>query len=63
MNTILVSLIVAVISGLLCFFVEKSDKIQLHIDRHRDALLAALTGGTAGFFATLVLTLITKLGM
>ena len=61
MATIWISLIVAIIAGILCFVVEKSDKIHLHIDRHRDSILAALTGGTVGFFTSLVLTLITKL--
>jgi hypothetical protein len=61
METILVCLAVAVISGLLCFFVEKSEKINIHIDRHRDAILAALTGGTTGFFASLILLMIEKL--
>jgi len=60
METILVSLAVAVIAGILCFVVEKSDKIHFHIDRHHDAILAALTGGTTGFFASLVLMIITK---
>ena len=58
MLTILACLIVAVIAGILCFIVEKSDRIHFHIDRHHDAILAALTGGTAGFFASLILMMI-----
>jgi hypothetical protein len=61
METILVSLAIAVLSGIFCFIVEKWDKIPFHIDKHHDALLAAITGGTAAFFAALIVILITKL--
>ena len=61
MTTIWICLIIAIIAGILCFIAEKSEKIHVHIDRHRDAILAALTGGTVGFFTSLILTLISKL--
>ena len=58
METVIVCLIVAAIAGILCFIVEKSDKINIHIDRHRDAFLAGLTGGAVGFFASLILIML-----
>jgi hypothetical protein len=61
MPTILVCLCIAVLCGIFCYIIEKWDKIPIHIDKHRDALLAALTGGTAAFFASLIIILITKL--
>jgi hypothetical protein len=61
MTTIWISLIVAIITGILCFIVEKSDKIHLHIDRHHDSILAALTGSVTAFFVSLILIMITRL--
>jgi hypothetical protein len=61
MSTILVCLCIALLSAILCFIVEKWDKIPFHIDKHRDAILAALTGGTAAFFASLFIILLTNL--
>jgi hypothetical protein len=61
MTTIYLCLAVAFVIGLVCFIIEKSDWIHLHIDRHHDAILAALTGGTTGFFLTLFVTMITKI--
>jgi len=58
MTTIILCLIVAVVAGLVCFIVEKSEWINIHIDRHHDAFLAGLTGGTVGFFATLFLVML-----
>lgn len=57
-TTILVCLGIALFAGLVCFIVEKSDKIHFHIDRHHDAFLAGLTGGTVGFFASLILVML-----
>jgi hypothetical protein len=48
----------ALLSGIVCFTVEKSERIHLHIDRHHDALLAGLTGATVTLFALLVLNII-----
>jgi hypothetical protein len=48
----------ALLSGIVCFIVEKSEKIHLHIDRHHDALLAGLTGATVTLFALSVLRII-----
>lgn len=63
MTPFLVSLILGVMSGIICFFVEKMDTIPIHIDHHHEPVLAALTGGTAAFFTCLILITITKLTM
>lgn len=60
METILGCLGASVFSGVLCFVVEKSDKINVHIDRHQDAFLAGLTGAVTVFFASLILINISR---
>ena len=57
MMTIYFCLGIALLCGLVCFIVEKSESIRIHIDRHHDALLAGLTGGTTGFFISLIINL------
>jgi hypothetical protein len=55
MTTFLVSLSIGVLAGIICFFIEKIDKIPIHIDHHHDPVLAALNGGVAAFFAALIM--------
>jgi len=57
MSTLVMSLLVAVIAGILCFIVEKLDFIPVHIDRHHEPFLAGLTGASAAFFATMIVTM------
>lgn len=61
MTTLVASLLIAVIAGILCFIVEKADFIPLHIDRHHEPFLAGLTGGAAAFFATLIVLMLTHI--
>ena len=58
MTTILICAAIALVAGVVAFVIEKSDKINIHIDRHHDAFLAGLTGGTVGFFVSLVLVML-----
>jgi len=60
-TTIYLCLNIAVAIGIVCFIIEKSERIHLHIDRHRDAFLAALTGGIASFFVSLIVVMLTKI--
>lgn len=57
------SIFLAIIAGIACFFVERTESIPIHIDSHRSPILAALTGGTATFFASFILIEISKLTM
>lgn len=58
MNPIILSLIIAVIAGIVCFIIEKSESIHLHLDKHRDATLAGFTGGIASFFTALIVMMV-----
>ena len=58
MATILVSLVVAFICGVLCFIVDIMDAIPVRLNRHRDSILAGITCATAGFFASLIFVMI-----
>ena len=56
--TALICLGIAGIAGLVSFAIEKSESIHFHIDRHHDAFLAALTGGTTALFVSLILKMV-----
>jgi hypothetical protein len=53
MKVTLVCLAIAVLSGILCFIAEKWEKIPVHIDQHRDPILAAITGAVTAFIASI----------
>lgn len=63
MEIILACLGVSLCSGIFCYIVEKSEKIPYHIDKHRDPILAALSGAVTTFFASIILIMLTNLSI
>ena len=61
METLVASLLVAFVGFVLCYIVEKLDVIPVHLDPHREPVLVGLTGGAVGFFASMILIMVTHL--
>ena len=61
METLVASLLVAFVGFVLCYLTEKLEFIPVHLDPHREPILAGLTGGAVGFFTSMILLMVTHL--